>query len=52
MSVLKRPAVAVTLLRGLADLGQVSQATTVGWKVLGLVLGAVYTPASRSAVVA
>lgn len=40
MSVVKWAAAAVTLLMGLANIGQVAQATAVGWKVLGVVLAA------------
>ncbi len=38
MTVIKWAAVAVTLLMGLANLGQIAQDTAVGWKVLSLVL--------------
>lgn len=38
MPVVKWAAVALTLLMGLANLGQVAQDSTVGWKVLGVAL--------------
>ena len=50
MSNVKWAVVAVTLLMGVANLGQVAQDSTAGWKVLGLVLGTVYTRAPHSAV--
>ena len=40
MAVVKWAAAAVTVLMGLANLGQVAQDNSVGWKVLGLVLAA------------
>lgn len=40
MGIVKWTAVAVTLLMGLANLGQVVQDLSVGWKLLGLVLAA------------
>ena len=38
MGIVKWTAVAVTLLMGLANLGQVVQDLSVGWKLLGVVL--------------
>lgn len=40
MPIIKWATVALTLLMGLANLGQVAQDSTVGWKVLGLTLAA------------
>jgi hypothetical protein len=40
MSIVKWAAIAVTLLMGLANLGQIAQDANVGWKILGLVLAA------------
>ncbi len=38
MPIVKWAAIGVTLLMGLANLGQISQDLNVGWKVVGLVL--------------
>lgn len=38
MVIVKWAAIGITVLMGLANLGQIAQETSVGWKVLGLVL--------------
>ncbi len=40
MAIVKWAAVAVTLLMGLGNFGQIDQDTTTGWKIFGLVLAA------------
>ncbi len=56
MQIVNWAAIALTLLMGLANLSHVTQKTTVGLQILGLalvvVLGAVYTPAAHSTVMA
>lgn len=56
MQIVTWAAIAPTLLMGLANLGHVTQETTVSVQILGLalvvVLGAVYTPVAHSTVTA